>query len=137
MQHFFLLTIFIQTDIHIQERSLYCDTLCGDSSFIWGQVRDKTNNLNLSCIEFFIPFPKPLGSVLTCFECVCAFLLKKCSDSIINPATHTGICIQHADAFYHAKCGHTHIIATLAVYNDNLIGTSPKSLNVSLSCITR
>ncbi|XP_036433426.1 cilia- and flagella-associated protein 54 [Colossoma macropomum] len=37
MQQFFLSSIFIQTDIHIQERELYCDTLWDESLLIWGQ----------------------------------------------------------------------------------------------------
>ncbi|XP_017572344.1 cilia- and flagella-associated protein 54 [Pygocentrus nattereri] len=37
MQQFFLSSIFIQTDIHIQERALYCDTLWDESILIWGQ----------------------------------------------------------------------------------------------------
>ncbi|XP_066523856.1 cilia- and flagella-associated protein 54 isoform X2 [Hoplias malabaricus] len=37
MQQYFLSCIFIQTDIHIQERALYCDSLCAESILIWCQ----------------------------------------------------------------------------------------------------
>ncbi|KAI4876053.1 hypothetical protein NFI96_030101 [Prochilodus magdalenae] len=37
MQQLFLFSIFIQTDIHIQERGLYCDSLWDESVLIWGQ----------------------------------------------------------------------------------------------------
>ncbi|XP_053506290.1 cilia- and flagella-associated protein 54 isoform X2 [Ictalurus furcatus] len=37
LQQLFLTTIFMQTDIHIQERALYCDTLSDGSPLIWGQ----------------------------------------------------------------------------------------------------
>ncbi|KAM9468321.1 cilia- and flagella-associated protein 54-like [Clarias gariepinus] len=37
LQQLFLISIFMQTDIHIQERGLYCDALGDGSPLIWGQ----------------------------------------------------------------------------------------------------
>ncbi|KAF5908404.1 cilia- and flagella-associated protein 54 [Clarias magur] len=37
LQQLFLVSIFVQTDIHIQERALYCDVLGDGSPLIWGQ----------------------------------------------------------------------------------------------------
>ncbi|XP_035384159.1 cilia- and flagella-associated protein 54 isoform X3 [Electrophorus electricus] len=37
LQQLFLSSIFVQTDIHIQEKALHCDSLADGSSFIWGQ----------------------------------------------------------------------------------------------------
>ncbi|XP_076861097.1 cilia- and flagella-associated protein 54 isoform X4 [Brachyhypopomus gauderio] len=37
LQQRFLSSVFMQTDINIQERALYCDSLTDGSSFIWGQ----------------------------------------------------------------------------------------------------
>ncbi|KAK3544197.1 hypothetical protein QTP86_008341 [Hemibagrus guttatus] len=37
LQQLFLTSIFMQTDIHIQERALYCDSLSDGSPLIWGQ----------------------------------------------------------------------------------------------------
>lgn len=38
LQQLFFSTIFIQTDIHIQEGALFCDSLCDGGPLIWGQV---------------------------------------------------------------------------------------------------
>ncbi|XP_048861008.1 cilia- and flagella-associated protein 54 isoform X2 [Brienomyrus brachyistius] len=35
--HLFLTSIFMQTDIHVQERALYCDMLSDGGPLIWGQ----------------------------------------------------------------------------------------------------
>ncbi|KAB5542294.1 hypothetical protein PHYPO_G00089970 [Pangasianodon hypophthalmus] len=37
LQQLFLTSIFMQTDIHIQQRALYCDSLSDGSPLIWGQ----------------------------------------------------------------------------------------------------
>ncbi|KAL0195542.1 hypothetical protein M9458_009114, partial [Cirrhinus mrigala] len=37
LQQQFFSTIFIQTDIHIQEGALFCDSLCDGGPLIWGQ----------------------------------------------------------------------------------------------------
>nr|XP_021330926.1 cilia- and flagella-associated protein 54 isoform X1 [Danio rerio] len=37
LQRLFFFTIFIQTDIHIQEEALFCDSLCDGGPLIWGQ----------------------------------------------------------------------------------------------------
>ncbi|KAK2892722.1 hypothetical protein Q8A67_012710 [Cirrhinus molitorella] len=37
LQQLFYSTIFIQTDIHIQEGALFCDSLCDGGPLIWGQ----------------------------------------------------------------------------------------------------
>ncbi|XP_058629752.1 cilia- and flagella-associated protein 54-like isoform X3 [Onychostoma macrolepis] len=37
LQQLFFSTIFIQTDIHIQEGALFCDILCDGGPLIWGQ----------------------------------------------------------------------------------------------------
>ncbi|XP_016134498.1 cilia- and flagella-associated protein 54 [Sinocyclocheilus grahami] len=37
LQQLFFFTIFIQTDIHIQEEALFCDSLCDGGPLIWGQ----------------------------------------------------------------------------------------------------
>ncbi|KAK7149598.1 hypothetical protein R3I94_009044 [Phoxinus phoxinus] len=37
LQQLFFSTIFIQTDIHIQEGALFCDSLCDGGPLIWGQ----------------------------------------------------------------------------------------------------
>ncbi|XP_048011696.1 cilia- and flagella-associated protein 54 isoform X3 [Megalobrama amblycephala] len=37
LQQLFFSTIFIQTDIHIQEGALFCDSLCDRGPLIWGQ----------------------------------------------------------------------------------------------------
>ncbi|XP_060759219.1 cilia- and flagella-associated protein 54 [Neoarius graeffei] len=37
LQQLFLTSVFIQTDIHIQEKALYCDSLSDGNPLIWGQ----------------------------------------------------------------------------------------------------
>ncbi|XP_050964277.1 cilia- and flagella-associated protein 54-like [Labeo rohita] len=37
LQQLFFSTVFIQTDIHIQEGALFCDSLCDGGALIWGQ----------------------------------------------------------------------------------------------------
>ncbi|XP_072529245.1 cilia- and flagella-associated protein 54 [Salminus brasiliensis] len=38
LQQYFISTIFIQNDIHVQERALCCDSHCDGSLLIWGQM---------------------------------------------------------------------------------------------------
>lgn len=53
LQQLFFFTIFIQTDIHIQEGALFCDSLCDGGPLIWGQVSEQSE---LDEISFMVGY---------------------------------------------------------------------------------
>lgn len=53
LQQLFFSTIFIQTDIHIQEGTLFCDSLCDGGPLIWGQVSEQSEESEISLMMVY------------------------------------------------------------------------------------